>query len=258
MSKRVYRIILWAVLAVLAALFVLVYCAESDSRGMSTCSGLKVEFCDPFNFVTEDDIRACLDKGYGAYVGQRVDSVDIYRMEDMLDKQSAVLKSEVYLTPDGKLNVLIRQREPVIRFQKGNIGFYADERGYIFPLQSKYTANVPVVDGDLPIRYREGFRGEPESPEEAAWLRGVLELLDYISKSRTWSDGIVQMSVSGRDGLILVPRSGKEKFIFGYPDDIPQKFSRIEKYYQYIRPEKGAGCYSTVNVKYDGQIVCRK
>jgi hypothetical protein len=58
--------------------------------------------------------------------------------------------------------------------------------------------------------------------------------------------------------LVMVPRTGGEKFIFGKPDKAEDKFSRISKYYTAIVPSKGEGFYTTVNVKYDGQIVCRK
>ena len=54
------------------------------------------------------------------------------------------------------------------------------------------------------------------------------------------------------------PRQGKERFIFGLPSGFESKFDRMGRYYTTILPEKGAGYYSTVNVKYNGQIVCRK
>ena len=56
----------------------------------------------------------------------------------------------------------------------------------------------------------------------------------------------------------MVPRTGKEKFIFGSPHDWQDKFARMERYYRYIAPAKEEGWYSTVNVKYPGQIICRQ
>ena len=53
-------------------------------------------------------------------------------------------------------------------------------------------------------------------------------------------------------------REGDEEFILGEAEDIPDKFSKIGRYYEYILPEKGQGYYKYVNVKYKNQIVCRK
>ena len=50
----------------------------------------------------------------------------------------------------------------------------------------------------------------------------------------------------------------KEKFIIGSPDGFREKFGRIEDYYRYVRNRKEEGYYSTVDVSYEGQIVCRK
>lgn len=258
MKKPLYN----ALSAVFAGCCVLVFSiallASGKGKGQNCCESLSVAFSDSYNFVNEEDIKSCLDRNYGPYVGQRLDSVDLYRIEEILDAQSAVLKSEAYTTPDGRLNVIISQREPAVRFQKGGQGFYADNRGMLFPLQSKYTSNVPVVDGAVPLAWSAGYKGEPQSDQEKRWLGGLLSLLSWVENSKQWSGAIVQMNVNQDGDLVLVPRYGSEKFIFGYPDEIAAKFGRIEKYYQYIRPSKGEDYYSTVNVKFDGQIVCRK
>lgn len=238
--------------------FVLALLASDKSKAERSCESLSVTFSDSYNFVNEKDIKSFLDKNYGAYIGQRLDSVDLCKIEKILDAQSAVLKSQAYTTPDGCLNVMISQREPVVRFQKGTQGFYADCRGFLFPLQTNYTSNVPIVDGNVPISWSAGYKGEAQTDSEKKWLSGLLSLISWVDCSKQWSGAIVQMNVTPDGDLVLVPRYGNEKFIFGYPDDIAAKFSRIEKYYQYIRPGKGEDYYSTVNVKFDGQVVCRK
>ena len=80
---------------------------------------------------------------------------------------------------------------------------------------------------------------------------------NYMENSKVWKDKIVQISVSDGGELTLVPRKGQERFLFGQPDNIDDKFSRMEKYYTHIQPEKGADRYTSVSVEYDGQIVCR-
>lgn len=252
------RIILISSLVLTAAGLALLVIAKDRHRASLTCEGLKVEYADDNRFVSEEDVKAYIDKYYGSYIGQRLDSVDLCKIEKILDDQSAVLKSEAFITPDGNLNIRLSQRAPVLRFQKGDLGFYVDERGYIFPLQENYSADVPVVDGDIPIDYTAGYKGKAQTEREDRWISGVLGMMSWLSKSKTWKDSIVQVAVSSKGDLILVPRTGKEKIVFGCPDEVADKFSRIEKYYEYIRPSVEEGYYSTVNVKYDGQIICRK
>ena len=235
-----------AFLLLFAAVLFLIGRQRDNDRAMITCNGLKVDITETYRFVSEADVKGYLDKNYGAYIGQRIDSLQLYRIEEILDRQSAILKSEAYATDDGMLNIHITQREPVVRFQKGDEGFYADANGFIFPLQSGYTSRVPIVDGDIPLKGGEDY------------INSVIAMLDFMKRSRVWSENIVQIHADANGDLVLVPREGDERFIFGSPTGVAAKFSRIEDYYKYIKPSRDEGWYKTVNVKYDNQIICKR
>jgi cell division protein FtsQ len=258
MKRRARTLISVAVLAALAALCALIHAGTARERSLRTCEGVRVEYADDYRFVSEQDIKDYLDKYYGPYIGQRLDSIGLHKVEAILDVQSAILKSEAYTTEDGMLNIRLTQREPVIRFQKDGFGFYADCNGFIFPLQENYTTPVPVMDGAVPLHTTEGYKGALESEKEREWIAGVISLVDYMDKSRIWAENIVQMHVEDNGDIVMIPREGKERFIFGSPFDVKDKFERMEDYYRYILPEKGEGYYKTVNVKFDKQIVCKK
>lgn len=223
-------------------------CARSE-RSRVLCDGLDVQIKDKYEFVTVEDIKGFVDKKYGSYIGVRLDSLDLDRLEKMLEEKGVVLKSEAWTTSDGILHISIRQRQPVLRFQRGNDGFYVDKEGYVFPLHSSYTADVPVIEGSLPALDNES--GE-------AWARGVIRLVNYIQGSRKWKERISGISVNDRGDLELRVSTGKERFILGYPDKLEDKFARMDKYYSHILPAKGEGWYKSVNLKYNKQIICRK
>ena len=258
MSHRTRTLISAAVLAAVAVLCALIHAGTARERSLRTCEGVRVEYADAYRFVSEQDIKDYLDKYYGAYIGQRLDSIALHKVEAILDVQSAILKSEAYTTEDGKVNVRLTQREPVIRFQKDGYGFYADCNGFIFPLQENYTTPVPVMDGAVPIRSAQGYKGAPETEAEREWMEKVIALVGYMGKSKIWAENIVQMHVDPNGDIVMIPREGKERFIFGSPTGVKGKFDRMSDYYRYILPEKGEGYYRTVNVKYDKQIVCKK
>ena len=258
MKKFVKYAVALAAAALLAFLMILSWKGNSRDHSLRTCEGLSVEFGEEHNFVTRDDIKAYLDEEYGAYIGQRVDSVDLHKVEAILDRRSAVLKSEAWITPDNIMHVKISQREPVVRFQTATDGFYADEKGFLFPLQENFTSLVPIVDGNVPIQEKNGFKGQPDKPEERLWLSQVIEMVNYMEKSGIWADNISQITVDGKGDLVLIPREGSEKFIFGSPDQAQDKFRRIEEYYRSIAPLKEKGYYTSVNVKYARQVICRR
>ncbi len=252
------------ILLILTAVLITAGMAAAFYMGVSyrapmKCKGLKVEIVDSLenNFVSKADVKRFLDKEYGTYKGEVLDSIDLIRVEQIIDGRSAVNKCQAYVTPDGYLNISVSQRTPIVRFQKADGGFYADADGFLFPLQSSYSSRVQIVDGEIPLKANSGYKGEISDPSEKAWLMKVLDVVSYMENSKVWKGKIVQISVCRGGELIMVPRSGEERFLFGQPEDIKEKFKRMEMYYSHILPEKGSGTYKSVSVKYDGQIVCK-
>lgn len=258
--KSMTKHILTSVAGVLlAACMILAVTAGADSRKSLTCKGVEIAILDSLqnSFVTRADVKSYIDREYGNYVGTTLDSIDLVRIEDIVDGRSAVKKSEAYFTKDGILHVEVTQRKPVVRFQKRDGGFYADSEGYIFPLQRNYASHVQVIDGEIPLAANSGYKGAIEDEKEMEWFTRVMNVVNFIEKNKTWKDKIVQISVDKGGDLILIPREGKEKFMFGQPVDIAAKFDKMAKYYTHIIPAKGDGHYKTVDIRFDGQIVCR-
>ena len=249
-----------AAAAVAACLFLLL---ASDRLSVSnrhevTCKGVEGIVSDSLQrrFISPEDILDWM-ADYGTYAGLRLDSVDLCRVEKIIDGKSAVLKSQAWLTDDGILHISVTQREPVVRFQGPSGGFYADREGYLFPLQARHTARVPVVDGALPINLKKGFKGVPETEEERQWVADMLQMVRYMADRKEWSDLVGQVSVLKGGGIVLIPREGTERFLFGAPTDIDAKFARIRKYYEAVAPAQETP-YRTVDVRYGNQIICRR
>ena len=235
------------------------FIAGRNMRKVLKCERLEVCIKDSLQnrFVSAKDVKRFLDKEYGKYIGMPLDSLDLVKIEKIIDGRSAVMKSQAYVTKDGALHVDVIQRSPVVRFQKKDGGFYADAEGFIFPLQSTYASHVQVIDGHIPLAANSGYKGEISDPEEREWFKSIMSLVNYIEGSKIWKDKIVQIYVADNGDIALVPRTGKEIFIFGKPETMEEKFEKMGKYYKVIIPEKGSGAYKTVDLRFRGQIVCK-
>ena len=259
--KKILKYVLIGICgAMLAALLAVSFLAGKEARKGLVCKGLEIAIVDSLenSFVSEADVRKYVDKEYGRYIGEKLDSLDLVKIEKIIDGRSAVRKSQAYVTRDSILRIDITQRKPVVRFQKKDGGFYADAEGYIFPLQVNYASHVQIIDGDIPLAANSGYKGDIEDPQEKAWFKSVMNVVNFMEGSRTWKGKIVQISVEKGGDLILIPREGNERFMFGQPADIEEKFMKMRKYYTHIIPAKGENHYRTVDLKYQGQIVCRK
>lgn len=258
--NKVLKYVLLSVSGVLIAACII--CAAfygKAQRGQIICRKIEVCVKDSMDirFITSDEIKKSIRREYGKCIGKVLDSIDLVTIEKLIDSKSAVLKSQVYTTKDSTLHVDVTQRKPLVRFQQGNSGFYADADGYVFPLQSTYAPHIQIVDGSIPVRVAEGHKGEIENPKSRKWLMDMIEMIKYIENDPDWKKIIVQIHVNDDKDLVLVPREGQEKFIFGYPDRLEEKFGKFRKYYTAVVPKAGRDRYKVVDLRFNGQIVCK-
>ena len=236
---------------ILAAAFIAVFClgaallSRSDKAGrdLLCCSGVSVSLSDTLGAATAEDLLDALERGYGIAVGQRLDSVLLYRVEEVMLAEPAVRGCQAWTSGDGVLHLDIENRVPVVKFTKGGRAVYADCEGFLI---HPYSAKPEVIEikGILPF------------DADGAWVRGAVGLVDYIQENGLWGDLVTGISASADGDLEFSSARGRERIIFGQPENHASKFSRIEKYWSRIVPAKGN--HRSVNVKFNNQIICRK
>ena len=95
MSKIAKYIIVSLCGLLLAGGLVGAYLWGSICREQVKCTGLSVTILDSTvnRFVTRADVEKFLNKEYGNYIGQHIDSIDLCKVEKIIDSRSAVYKS---------------------------------------------------------------------------------------------------------------------------------------------------------------------
>lgn len=261
MFKQILRYILLSLFGV-ALLACCWYGHHVTVRGNNgiICTKLNVEITDGTEntFVDREDVDALINREYGSFYGKQIDSLNLCRIEEAIQKHTAVKNSEVYVQRDSTLNITLAMKEPYVRFQKGGRGFYAEKDGSIFPLQARHTAMVPIIDGMIPVDVEPGYCGLAESEEDQKWISDMIGLVDYIKGNKTWKNNISQIHIDDNGDVVLIPSEGREKIILGGMEELDRKFEQLEYYYTCIKPAKEEDYYYTVNLKFENQIICRQ
>lgn len=213
--------------------------AAAARRSGLVCKAVSVILADDYRFVNEEDVGKMILNLYGNCLGNVLDSIALDRIETILDSQSAILKSQAWVTDDGLLNISITQRKPVIRFMDGENGYYVDKTGYVFPLFERFTADTPVIEGPC--------------PKDSVWIAHSIKLVEYMGKD--WLDRTDHIQGNRAGELTLQLRSGAEEFRFGQPEDFDTKFTKIIQYLNTIKPQGRE--YTKVDLTLKGQLVCK-
>lgn len=212
-------------------------------RHLVTCNNIDIRFHDTLAFLSADDVRAVLDRECPSLIGQRIDSVRLGSIEEILEEKSAVRSAEAWVSSDGVLHIGIVQRDPVAKLVHGNSICFMDAEGFIFPMQGNCTKEIPVFEGQFPTV------GKAKSE--------IMELIRYMDR-HSLSKRFPLIEIGPGGFLTLHPAAGPETIVFGSATSIEEKFSKIATYYKNIRPAEEAEQYRYVNVRYKGQIICRK
>ncbi len=258
LKKILISIVVVLVFGAFGAYFFFAHKLYSSNMPAQLCKEVKVTLLDSMQnrFVTQAEVLDIMDSFLGKSTGKRVDEINLHLTEQLLNQRSAIKVSQASITKDGELRIEITQRKPVLRIQTGNGGFYVDESQYVFPLVSSFTSYVPIVSGHIPFEMDAGYRGTVQRGG-TDWMGKIMDLGNFMGMDPFWSAMIEQIYIEKNGDVILSPRIGDHKIVFGDLKDIEAKFNKLYTFYKNIAPEKGWERYSEVNLKYNGQIVCK-
>ena len=209
----------------------------------------KYKISSDSTFVPKDKIVSILDN----YFIKDSLNINYNNIEKKLKSNPHIKKAILYKDLIGNLNVIVNQFQPIARIVYENKSKkYFDIDGELFPTSLNYSHRVPLIFLPSKINFLNNNLINSEFGFD------LLNMVKYIENDKFLSKIVSEIEVDNYKNIIIRPQISKQKIIFGYPDDLVNKFKKIKIFYEDIAPAKGWNTYSTVNVKYRNQIICDK
>jgi len=203
------------------------------------------------DLITTKDIQDIIKNWQGYDVKMaNLKEVDLMAIEEMLNKVKFVKNAEVFLNARNKLNIIISQREPIVRIS-GIDGedYYLDADGFYVPFSENSTARVPVATGKI-SKYKTDYQKNKNST-----LNDVYMISQSINEDAFLNALVEQIHVEDSGELVLIPKVGREKILFGYMDRIDEKFENLKIFYKNALPREGWNKYKYFDLRWQGQVV---
>lgn len=258
------KIVIYVSMAACAALLCLYFTAASSlagkNRDETVCTSVNVKILDSNEnrFVSAREAMDIIEAAGLNPIGLPLAQIDIGAIERALDHGSAIRKSDVSLRGDGRMEITVTQRKPVLRIEGEDGGFYVDGSCYIFPLSASFTSYVPVISGDIPLEIPGNFRGRISEDKDAGWLESAVRLGMYIESHPFWKAQVQQIDIGKNREATIYMRVGDQKIKFGTFDGIEGKFAKLKAFYRKIVPAYGWEEYSVIDLRFSDQIICKK
>lgn len=145
-------------LAFMFGVIIFLYLFASNKNQIRKTSKPIIEFTNPESpFITPDMVNNLLIENLGTTLTTDKDKVNLKNIEQTLNKHSMISQSDVYLSVDGKLKTIVKQKTPIARVFNNNTSYYIDYKGSIMPLSKNFSARVPLVYGDFNTRYKDSI-----------------------------------------------------------------------------------------------------
>jgi cell division protein FtsQ len=130
--------------------------------------------------------------------------------------------------------------------------YYLDEKGIKMPPSNNFTARVLVATGNI-APYTPEFMQKKRNT-----LKDLVTITKAILKDDFLADNIQQVHVNNAGEFILVPLIGDQKIILGNARRLENKFDRLKTFYKKAMPYVGWQQYRSINLKFNGQVVCKR
>ncbi|WP_369047821.1 cell division protein FtsQ/DivIB [Tenacibaculum sp. UWU-22] len=202
-----------------------------------------VEFDSGDNiFLTHSMVNKLLIQNNDSIKNQPKSVLDLHRLEQKVLSNPYVEKAAVFVTIDGELKTIIKQREPIARIENKSTSYYIDMYGVKVPLSKNFSARVVLVTGV----------NTPAEIKEVTKLVNIILADDFLKKE------IIGIQKLKTNEYVFNVRSGNYKIDFGKFINTGVKFKKLKAFYNKALADKTIQNYQTINLKYHNQVVCAK
>jgi cell division protein FtsQ len=170
------------------------------------------------------------------------DKLDLNKLEKVLNNHEMIEKSQVFVSVDGVLKALVKQKTPIARVFNGDHSYYIDFKGDVMPLSTNYTARVPLVSGEI----------NKKNIEKLSELFRIIYNDDFLKKN------IIGVRIMPNGSLIMYNRNFNYQIDFGGAVRMKAKFNNYKAFFQKTVLDSSLNKYKKIDLRFTQQVVCTK
>ena len=189
-------------------------------------------------FILADSIRNTINK----YILTSKDSISLSKIEQEIDKNTYVEKSQVYMKIGQELNIDIKQKEPIARVITADSIFYLDKNSNFMSLSKLKSSNVPLIFGF----------------SEYSDLKYLTEISLMIKNDEFLNKNISQIFIKDDQKIDLKMRGNNTIIEFGNNNRLKNKIQNLKAFYNRAISKNEIDKYKKINLRFENQVVVVK
>ena len=193
-------------------------------------------------FVNQETVNKLLIENNRDAQSIDKDKLDLNKLEKVLNNHEMIEKSQVFVSVDGVLKALVKQKTPIARVFDGNQSFYIDYEGNVMPLSTNFTARVPLVSGEI----------NKKNSEKLSELFRIIHNDEFLKKN------IIGVQIMPNGSLKMGNRNFNYQIDFGGVVRMKAKFNNYKAFFQKAVLDSSLYKYKIIDLRFAQQVVCTK
>jgi cell division protein FtsQ len=194
------------------------------------------------SFLKQETVNKLLIENNADASAIRKDKLDLNKLEKAVSSDPMVEKSEVFVTIDGVLKAVVKQKTPIVRVFDGKRSFYIDYKGNTMPLSANFTARVPLVLGVIRKQNSEA----------------LAELFRKIYDDEFLKKNIIAIQIMPNGSLKMLNRNFDYQIDFGGAKNVDAKFQNYKAFFQKAVVDSSLYKYKKIDLRFTQQVICTK
>ena len=193
-------------------------------------------------FVKQETVNKLLIENRGDATSIEKENLDLNKLESALSLHGMIEKADVFVSIDGVLKAVVKQKTPIARVFDENGSFYIDYKGNTMPLSANFTARVPLISGEINKDNREY----------------LVELFRTIYDDAFLKKNIIGVQIMSNGSLIMLNRNYNFQIDFGRMINVDKKFNNYKAFFQKAMLDDSLEKYKKIDLRFEEQVVCTK
>ena len=230
-------------LVLMFGLVVFLFSFTSNRNEKRKLTKTKVVFVgENASFLKQETVNKLLIENNPDASAIRKDKLDLNKLEKAVSSNQMVEKSEVFVTIDGVLKAVVKQKTPIARVFDGKRSFYIDYKGNTMPLSANFTARVPLVLGVIRKQNSEA----------------LAELFRKIYDDEFLKKNIIAIQIMPSGSLKMLNRNFDYQIDFGGTVNVNAKIRNYKAFFLFLFVDSSLYKYKKIDLRFTQQVICTK
>ncbi|TRX42250.1 cell division protein FtsQ/DivIB [Flavobacterium restrictum] len=193
-------------------------------------------------FIKQETVNKLLIENKKEVQSIRREDLDLNKLEKAIGAQAMIDESDVFVSIDGVLKAVVKQKTPIARIFDNGTSFYIDYKGNNMPLSANFTARVPLVSGEINAKNK----------------KDLTEIFRAIYNDAFLKKNIIGIQIMPNGSLLMLNRNFDYQIDFGSVRNAERKFKNYKAFFQKAVSDSVLTKYKKIDLRFTEQVVCTK